>query len=143
VAIAAGVRANDLASSSMAGVAAAVIASACYGFSFMYAQRNLIGVPAVVAASGQLITGAVLIAPLAVWTSASNGVSLNGRIVASLALLGAVGTGLAYLINYGNIAAIGPTRASLVTYLVPVVAVAVGVVFLGEPFHLRLVGGGL
>jgi drug/metabolite transporter (DMT)-like permease len=38
----------------------------------------------------------------------------------------------------------GATLASLVTYLVPVVAVTVGVLFLGEPFRVRLVlGGGL
>src|SRR5260370_42697550 len=38
---------------------------------------------------------------------------------------------------------LGATKASMVTYLVPVVAVAVGVAFLGENFSARLVVGGL
>jgi drug/metabolite transporter (DMT)-like permease len=36
-----------------------------------------------------------------------------------------------------------PTFASLVTYLVPIVGVAAGVLVLGEPFSVRLVLGGL
>ena len=142
VAVAAGVGGGDLASSSLSGVIAATLASACYGFGFAYAQRNLVGIPPLVAACGQLVAATVLAAPAALVTSAGQGVALNGRILTSIALLGAVGTGFAYLLNYRSIAEIGPTRASLVTYLVPVVAVAVGVAFLGEPFRFRLVAGG-
>ena len=57
-------------------------------------------------------------------------------------VLGVLGTGWAYVLDYRSIAAVGPTAASLVTHLVPVVAVAVGVAFLGERFHLRLLAGG-
>ncbi|MFN2505015.1 MAG: EamA family transporter [Acidimicrobiales bacterium] len=53
------------------------------------------------------------------------------------------GTGIAYVISYRLIADVGPTRAATVTYLVPVVAVTVGVVFLNEPFSFRLVVGGV
>jgi drug/metabolite transporter (DMT)-like permease len=59
-------------------------------------------------------------------------------------LLGVFGTGVAYVLNYRSIAALGPTMASAVTYLVPVVAVVVGVVFLDERFEISLLlGGGL
>ena len=144
VGVAAGVGGQDLAASSLTGVGAVLLASACYGFSFTYAQRHLAGVPPLVATCGQLVAATVLSAPAAVVTSVSSGFHLTGRIAVSITLLGVVGTGIAYVINYQSIAAIGPTRASLVTYLVPVVAVVVGVAFLGEPFHLRLVvGGGL
>ena len=143
VGVAAGVGGADLASSSFSGVLAVIAASACYGFSFGYAQRSLAGIPPVVAACGQLITAAIFVAPVAAFTTATHGIALNGRIVVSITLLGAVGTGYAYILNYRSIAEIGPTRASLVTYLVPVVAVTVGVVFLGEAFHIRLVAGGL
>ncbi|MFP5377662.1 MAG: EamA family transporter [Acidimicrobiia bacterium] len=142
VAVASGTGTRDLISSSGAGIAAALVASACYGFSFVYAQRHLTTVPPLVAASGQLVTGAVLSAPLAVATSVADGFSPTWRQLAAVAVLGAVGTGIAYVVNYQSIAAVGPTRASLVTYLVPVVAVTVGVVFLDEAFHLRLVVGG-
>jgi drug/metabolite transporter (DMT)-like permease len=49
---------------------------------------------------------------------------------------------VAYVICYRLVADVGPTRASLVTYLVPLVAVTVGVVVLDEAFHLRVLAGG-
>ena len=64
------------------------------------------------------------------------------RLVA-IVLLGVFGTGVAYVLNYRVIADLGATRASLVTYLIPVVAVTVGILVLGEPFEWRLVAGGL
>jgi drug/metabolite transporter (DMT)-like permease len=62
--------------------------------------------------------------------------------VISISLLGAMGTGIAYLLNYRSIAELGSTKASVVTYLVPVVAVVVGVLFLDEAFESGLVLGG-
>ena len=47
-------------------------------------------------------------------------------------LLGALGTGIAYLLNYGIIAAAGATIATTVGYLMPLVAVVAGLVVLGE-----------
>jgi len=144
VAVAAGVGGRDLTGSSLVGVLAVVATSACYGFCFVYARRNLFDVPPLVAAGGQLVMGAVFAAPMAVVGTLQDGVDLNARRIVAMVILGAVGTGIAYVINYQSIAEIGATKASLVTYLVPIVAVTVGVVFLSEPFRLRLiVGGGL
>lgn len=142
VGVAAGLSRHDLGSSSGAGIAAAVAASVCYGFSFVYAQRHLAVTPPLVAATGQLVAGAALALPLALATSLADGFSPNGRQVLAIAALGVVGTGLAYVLNYQSIAAIGSTMASLVTYLVPIVAVTAGVVFLDEAFHLRILVGG-
>jgi drug/metabolite transporter (DMT)-like permease len=85
----------------------------------------------------------VLLAPLAAVTTARQGISLSPTRAAAIGLLGVFGTGVAYVLSYRLIADVGPTRASLVTYLVPVVAVAVGVVFLHEAFALRLLAGGV
>ena len=75
-------------------------------------------------------------------TSIGQGFDLTPhRLRAGRAPVGVLGTGVAHLLNYRSIAEVGPTRASVVTQLVPVVAVTVGVVFLREPFHLRLVFG--
>jgi drug/metabolite transporter (DMT)-like permease len=143
VGVAAGVGGSDFADSSVTGSLAAVAAAGCYGIGFAYVKRNLMGIPAEVAATGQLVVGSLLLAPFAVATSVAEGVDLVPRRILALVLLGAVGTGLAYVLYYRLIADVGPTPASLVTYLVPVVAVAVGVVFLDEPFSLRLVAGGV
>ena len=143
VAVAAGVGGSDLAGSSLAGGLASVLAGACYGYSFTYMKANLLHLPAEVAAAGQLTVGAIVLAPFALVTTAANGIDLAPHRVLAVVLLGVVGTGYAYVLNYRVVAELGPTTASLVTYLIPVVAVAVGVALLDEPFHLRVLAGGV
>lgn len=59
-------------------------------------------------------------------------VNLSLPVVGSLLLLGAFGTGLAYIWNISVLRAWGATSASTVTYLIPVVAVVLGFLVLGE-----------
>jgi drug/metabolite transporter (DMT)-like permease len=47
-------------------------------------------------------------------------------------LLGCLGTGIAYVWNQNTVRAWGPTRASTVTYITPVVGVILGILILGE-----------
>lgn len=142
VAVAAGLGRGDLSGASLGGSLAAVLAGACYGFSFTWSKRHLMGVPPLVAATGQLTTAALLLAPFAVGTSVAHGIALTPRRVLAILALGVIGSGAAYVLSFRIIADLGATRASLVTYLIPVVAVAVGVVVLAEPFELRVVAGG-
>ena len=142
VAVAAGVGGADLAHSSFAGSLAAVGAGACYGFGFTYAAKHQMVESALVAATGQLTAGAVLLTPEAIATSISSGLDLAPHRVVAIVLLGAVGTGVAYILYYQLVAELGPTTTSLVTYLVPVTAVAVGIAFLDETFHVRVLVGG-
>ena len=58
-----------------------------------------------------------------------------------MAWLGSIGTGIAYIAFFRVLARWGPTRASLVAYLLPVVAVALGVVVLREAIDARFVAG--
>ncbi|MGH3810863.1 MAG: DMT family transporter [Pseudonocardiaceae bacterium] len=60
---------------------------------------------------------------------------------AALAILGIFGTGFAYIINYALIRHEGPTRASAVTYLVPLVSVTLGAAALSEPLTPSLLTG--
>jgi drug/metabolite transporter (DMT)-like permease len=143
VAVAAGVGADDVTRASLGGGAASVAAGFCYGAAFVYMRRHLLGYPTIVAAAGQLTAAALLLAPVAVVTSAGQGIELTPTRAASVALLGVVGTGVAYVLNYRIIAEVGATRASLVTYAIPVVAVLVGVVVLDEALALRQLVGGL
>jgi drug/metabolite transporter (DMT)-like permease len=57
--------------------------------------------------------------------------------------LGALGTGIAYVWNFQVIERAGATMASTVTYLTPLVAIAVGVSLLGEALTLNEPLGGL
>ncbi len=143
VAVAAGIGGSDLAESSRLGEAASVAAGACYGLSFAYARRYLMELAPLLAAAGQLVAGALLLVPAAVATTVRGGFHVNARQALAVVLLGVLGTGIAYVISYRLIADVGPTRAAAVTYLIPIVAVTVGVVFLHEPFSIRIVVGGL
>ncbi|MDQ3980585.1 MAG: EamA family transporter [Actinomycetota bacterium] len=144
VAVAVGLGVEDLTGSALGGELAAVVAGAGYGLAFAYTRRHLTTIPPIVAAAGQLVTATVLLAPFALFTSVRQGIHPTPTRVTAIVLLGALGTGVAYVLSYRLIADVGPTRASLVTYLIPIVAVTVGVLFLDEEFSFRLViGGGL
>jgi drug/metabolite transporter (DMT)-like permease len=70
----------------------------------------------------------LLLTPLIAWTP----VRLDAPIIASLLALGVLGTGLAYIWNINVLRAWGPTAASTVTYVTPVVGVFLGVLVLHE-----------
>jgi drug/metabolite transporter (DMT)-like permease len=57
---------------------------------------------------------------------------VTAESLAAIAVLGIVGTGFAYVLNYQIIANEGATVASTVTYLLPAVAIVLGVLVLGE-----------
>ena len=125
----------------VAGQLACLLAATCYGVAFVYTRRFLTGrdrpLPL---AAGQISAAAgvmVLLAPF-VATQPFGDVPVG---VAAAVALGAVGTGFAYLLYYGLIAEAGATSASTVTYLVPVAAVALGVVVLSEPVRWNLFAG--
>jgi drug/metabolite transporter (DMT)-like permease len=61
--------------------------------------------------------------------------------VASVVVLGVFGTGVAYILFFGLIKSAGASRASLVTYLIPGIALFYGVVLLGEPLRAADVAG--
>jgi drug/metabolite transporter (DMT)-like permease len=68
---------------------------------------------------------------------------LTGRVISSVVLLGLLSTGLAYVLYFRLIGDLGATTASAVNYVVPVAAVLVGVLLLGEPVTWNLAIGGL
>jgi drug/metabolite transporter (DMT)-like permease len=142
VTVVAGLGSDDLTGSGLGGKAAAVGAAVGYGISLTYTRRHLTPLPPLVAAAGQLVMATLMLAPLALVTTLRQGIAVTPSRAAAIGLLGVFGTGLAYVMVYRLIADMGSTKASVVTYLVPVVAVAVGVLFLGEDFSFRLLVGG-
>jgi drug/metabolite transporter (DMT)-like permease len=127
------------------GGLACLVAAACYGVSYVYMARYLRrpDLSPLALSAGQLVASAVLTALT---------LPLLGRAVpkfradalVAVVVLGAIGTGLAYLINYQLIAESGASRTAVVTYLLPIVAVALGALVLGEtlPPH-ALVGAAI
>ena len=82
-------------------------------------------------ASAQLLLAAVTLLP-AFLVDGTNGHAPSARAVLSVLALGIFGSGFAFMWNFRVQAAAGSSIASTVTYLTPVVAVVVGVIFLHE-----------
>ncbi len=61
--------------------------------------------------------------------------------LAAVSVLGVVGTGLAFVVMGTLVGRVGSTRASFITYLIPVVALVLGVVFRGDHVTPVAVGG--
>jgi drug/metabolite transporter (DMT)-like permease len=127
---------------SLTGVLAALGAAACYAGSYVYARRLLTnrGTQPLVLAAAQLTAGTVLLGTAAPWIG-QQPVALTAGVVLSVAALGVLSTGIAYVLNYRLIQDEGPTAASMTSYLTPVVAVALGVLVVGEPLSWNLVAG--
>jgi drug/metabolite transporter (DMT)-like permease len=108
-------------------------ATACYGFSLTYMRRFLssAGLTGVMFASGYVGIAALLMLLATPWVFAQ-APRLDPWVVGSVVLLGVLGTGLAYIWNQNTLQAWGPTRASTVTYITPVVGVFLGIAVLGE-----------
>jgi drug/metabolite transporter (DMT)-like permease len=108
-------------------------ATACYGFSLAYMRRFVAdsGMSALVFSFLNIGIAAAIMAVLTP-VIALTPVALDPWIVGSVLLLGCLGTGVAYIWNQNTLRAWGPTRASTVTYITPVVGVALGILVLGE-----------
>jgi drug/metabolite transporter (DMT)-like permease len=66
---------------------------------------------------------------------------LDGRSVGALVYLAVVGSAVTFTVYYWLLARMPATRLALMTYLIPIVAVAVGAVLFDEPLRARLLTG--
>ncbi|MFC3998625.1 DMT family transporter [Nocardiopsis sediminis] len=115
------------------GMLMAVGATVCYGIGTPYVRRYLTGTghTTLEMATAQLLAGTVqllVITPLFTDLPAH----LSPRVLLAVTALGALGTGLAYVLQYAVITQAGATVASTVTYVIPVVAIAAGVLVMGD-----------
>jgi drug/metabolite transporter (DMT)-like permease len=114
-------------------------AAVCYGVAIPYQRRFLsgpgvsgIGIPA-----GQLLMAAaelLIVTPLVAGAPPAPA-RLSADVVASVLALGALGTGLAFVLNFRVITIAGATTSASVTYLIPIVATLIGVLGLHEKVH--------
>jgi drug/metabolite transporter (DMT)-like permease len=118
-------------SAALAGGLMVVLASLGYAVGALYLKHRLRGVPAVGTAAGTLLVSTIAVLPAAALTLPDTTPTLEAT--GSLLALGIGGTGLAFLLFYGLIADVGPSRASLVTYIAPAFALGYGAWLLDEP----------
>jgi len=119
-----------------------LLAALSYGVSYLYMSKYLTPrkLSPTVLSTSQLMAASVLTAATLPFDTAG---APNSQWLPwlALAILGVIGTGLAYIINYALIRTEGPVGASVVTYLVPVASVALGFVFLRESVPLLSLTG--
>ncbi len=137
------------------GFGMTLLAGASYGLGWTYLKRFLgpgdvggLGLPAaqLVMASAQMLIvvtvwwllhrgsgdGARLAAPWSLSPASTTGAASPVWSVLAVLTLGVVGTGLAFALQFDVVRAVGPTVGATVTYVIPVVAVVLGLAFLDE-----------
>lgn len=125
-------------------VGSLLLAVTLYGVTFPYTRRYIIPLKLepVALASTQLILAAVTLLPTFL-IDGMNGHGLTPKSVIGITALGVFGSGLAFMWNFRSIELLGSSIASTVTYLSPVVATVVSIIFLQEPIAWYQPVGGL
>jgi drug/metabolite transporter (DMT)-like permease len=130
---------------------AVLAAGLSYALSGIFGRRfGRMGVSAIAAATGQLLSSTVLMLPLVLlidrpWTLPMP----SAQGLAAIAGLALLSTALAYVIFFRILARAGATNLLLVTFLIPVSAILLGTLVLHEPLEARyfvgmaLIGAGL
>lgn len=115
------------------GAAVILAAAVSYGLSYVYMDRFVVrrDVGPMALSACQLAVSTVMLAITLAATGAATP-RLNTITLTSVVVLGIVGTGIAYVLNYQIITSEGATVASTVTYLLPVVAIILGILALNE-----------
>jgi drug/metabolite transporter (DMT)-like permease len=111
-------------------VAEVLTVALCYAIGPLIAARKLSELPPLGMTASCLAFAAVVYAPFAAltWPSAVPA----GKVLAALLGLAVLCTAIAFLLFFALIAEAGPARATVITYVNPAVAVALGVLVLGE-----------
>jgi len=123
----------DALGGSLWGQLACLGAVTCYGFSFGYIRRFISPRDVSATASAFLNIGIaavimIVLTPVVAW----HPITFSWPVLLSLLGLGALGTGVVYIWNMNVLRAWGPTVTSGVTYVTPVIGVALGILILGE-----------
>ena len=126
-------------SANFVGTLAVLVASLSYALNAIYQRTRMRNVSLFDISIGQLAAATVFAVPLALPSLSS--VHIAPASLAAVLVLGAGGTGIAYLLYYFVMNTLGAVRASGVTLLVPVTAVFWGAVFLNENVSVPMVIG--
>ncbi|MDJ0700303.1 MAG: DMT family transporter [Woeseiaceae bacterium] len=112
-------------------------AALCYAFAGVYVRRFLtFDVNPIVVAAGQLVMSSLIMAVLILaFDTPSRLLESSATVWGAVGGMAVFSTALAYILYFRLIATAGATNAVLVTLLIPVTAVLLGSIFLGERLH--------
>jgi drug/metabolite transporter (DMT)-like permease len=129
----------DLAHTDLAAVAQVAAVACCYAVGPIILSKRLAELPSLGVISLSLTISAVGYLPFG--ANVGPHPVLNWRVLGSVAVLAVVCTALAFLLFFQLIAEIGPTRSTVITYVNPAVAVALGITVLSERLTVGMVVG--
>lgn len=127
----------------IAGQIAVLGAAFTYALGGIYGRRfTELGLSPLAISTGQLIASTVMLLPIALLVDCPWSLPLPSTgTVAAIVCLASLSTALAYLLYFRILATAGATNLMLVTLLIPVTAIAAGIVLLGEDLYLRHIVG--
>ena len=121
------------------GALAILFAAFCYAVGPMIVKRSLSDVDPLGPVAASLAIATVLVTPFALADVPTE--TPSGDVIASIVVLGLICSALAFLLFFRLIAEVGPSRATVITYVNPVVALALGVAILDESVTAGAVAG--
>jgi drug/metabolite transporter (DMT)-like permease len=121
------------------GAGCITLSSVFYAIGPLYSRRRLADVKPLAVVTGLLASASLVTLPTALLDLPTHTPTLRG--IGALVVLGAGGTGLAFALYYAVMFRVGPGRASIVAYLIPLFSVSYGVTLLGEPLGKGVVVG--
>jgi drug/metabolite transporter (DMT)-like permease len=132
----------DLSHGQTVGMLLCLAAALSYGFSGWWGRRKLTGVPPITSATCQLICSSVVMAVIAAIFDRPWQLPMPSTATwAALIGLAALGTSLAYIVFFQILNRSGATNVMLVTLLIPVTAILLGFLVLGEPLTAHEIAG--
>ena len=127
---------------SIQGQLAIVLAALFYGVAAVFIRHNLRNVEPLIVAGGSQVVTLIVVAIGAFLFEAPLSSQLSGRSWFAIVWLGLLGVTLAFNLYFYVIREWSATRASLVTYVMPIVAVLLGAIVLDEVLKWQAFAGG-
>ena len=127
--------------SGVLGQAAIVAASVCYAAGAVFVRKVLRGVPSMTIATYVLLVSAAEAVTLSLVFSPPPLTSMPPRVWFAVAWLGMLGSGFAFACAYFVLEHWGASRYTLLTYVLPVIGLTLGVIFLHETLDWHIVAG--
>lgn len=127
---------------SLLGILAVALGAMSYGAGIVYARLYLKGTPPMHAPAGQLLATSLYILPLGLITDSTTVLTaLSTEAIASVLILAFFGTTVAFVIYFKLLERTSASFTSLVTYLMPIVGIILGILFLNETLSLIMLAG--
>ena len=120
-------------------ILAAILATISYGISANYTKKHMGHIKPILIATMSLFWGSIVLIPFTIGSMPEQPISIRSWI--GVIFMGVFCTAVAYIIFYGLISRVGPTKTVTVTYLVPVFGMFWGAVFLDEAITAQMIIG--